>query len=179
MNPGLVDALMEASRYRSSPLLPDPELQQLSLWMMRPPFCWLHPEPPKPSSTEIVSTTPLRSCGRSRMAVTTSWPRPPDHRRLLVCQPATHVGYELIGAGMLIAGGGHGLPLDYEGWNAGRGSDTSAVQDHGAESDNFGQACRRDLCVAGRGRQFHRRSHGLGGICSISGNQASPQERPG
>jgi hypothetical protein len=28
--------------------------------------------------------------------------------------PATHVGYELIGAGMLIlAGGGHGLPLDY------------------------------------------------------------------
>jgi hypothetical protein len=61
-------------------------------------------------------------------------------------------------------------------WNAGRGSDTSAVQDHGAESDNFGQACRRDLCVAGRGRQFHRRSHGLGRICSISGNQASPQE---
>jgi hypothetical protein len=49
------------------------------------------------------------------MAVTKSWPRPPDHRRLLVCQPATHVGYELIGAGMLIvAGGGHGLPLDYE-----------------------------------------------------------------
>jgi hypothetical protein len=29
--------------------------------------------------------------------------------------PATHVGYELIGAGMLIvAGGGHGLPLDYD-----------------------------------------------------------------
>jgi hypothetical protein len=28
--------------------------------------------------------------------------------------PATHVGYELIGAGMLIlAGGGRGLPLDY------------------------------------------------------------------
>ena len=29
--------------------------------------------------------------------------------------PATHVGYELIGAGMLIvAGGGHGLPMDYD-----------------------------------------------------------------
>jgi hypothetical protein len=28
--------------------------------------------------------------------------------------PATHVGYELIGAGMLImAGGGNGTPLDY------------------------------------------------------------------
>jgi hypothetical protein len=28
--------------------------------------------------------------------------------------PTTHVGYELIGAGMLIlAGGGRGLPLDY------------------------------------------------------------------
>jgi hypothetical protein len=34
--------------------------------------------------------------------------------------PGTHVGYELIGAGMLIlAGGGRGLPFDYhelEGW---------------------------------------------------------------
>jgi hypothetical protein len=30
--------------------------------------------------------------------------------------PATHVGYELIGAGMLIlAGGGRGLPMDYDG----------------------------------------------------------------
>jgi hypothetical protein len=29
--------------------------------------------------------------------------------------PATHVGYELIGVGMLIAaGGGRGLPLDYD-----------------------------------------------------------------
>ena len=29
--------------------------------------------------------------------------------------PATHVGYELIGAGMLIlAGGGRGFPLDYD-----------------------------------------------------------------
>jgi hypothetical protein len=28
--------------------------------------------------------------------------------------PATHVGHELIAAGMLIlAGGGHGVPLDY------------------------------------------------------------------
>jgi hypothetical protein len=34
--------------------------------------------------------------------------------------PATHVGHELIAAGMMIlAGGGHGVPLDYgelEGW---------------------------------------------------------------
>jgi hypothetical protein len=29
-------------------------------------------------------------------------------------RPATHVGYEVIAAGMLIlAGGGHGVPLDY------------------------------------------------------------------
>jgi hypothetical protein len=29
--------------------------------------------------------------------------------------PSTHVGYELIGAGMLIlAGGGRGFPLDYD-----------------------------------------------------------------
>jgi hypothetical protein len=29
--------------------------------------------------------------------------------------PSTHVGHELIAAGMLImAGGGHGLPLDYD-----------------------------------------------------------------
>ena len=29
--------------------------------------------------------------------------------------PATHVGYELIGAGMLIlAGGGRGFPMDYD-----------------------------------------------------------------
>jgi|SRR5215216_1008565 len=29
--------------------------------------------------------------------------------------PATHVGYELVGAGMLIlAGGGRGFPLDYD-----------------------------------------------------------------
>jgi hypothetical protein len=29
--------------------------------------------------------------------------------------PATHVGYELVGAGTLIlAGGGRGLPLDYD-----------------------------------------------------------------
>jgi hypothetical protein len=32
--------------------------------------------------------------------------------------PSTHVGYELIGAGMLtLAGGGRGFPLDY--WRAG------------------------------------------------------------
>jgi hypothetical protein len=30
-------------------------------------------------------------------------------------RPSTHVGYELIGAGMLIlAGGGRGFPLDYD-----------------------------------------------------------------
>jgi hypothetical protein len=30
-------------------------------------------------------------------------------------RPATHVGYELIGAGMLIlAGGGRGMPMDYD-----------------------------------------------------------------
>jgi hypothetical protein len=33
----------------------------------------------------------------------------------LYASPATHVGYELIGAVILIlAGGGHGLPMDYD-----------------------------------------------------------------
>ena len=33
----------------------------------------------------------------------------------MVCHPATHVGYELIGAGMLIlAAGDRGLAMDYE-----------------------------------------------------------------
>jgi hypothetical protein len=37
------------------------------------------------------------------------------HGRVVYASPATHVGYELIGAGMLIlAGGGRGLPLDYD-----------------------------------------------------------------
>jgi hypothetical protein len=49
------------------------------------------------------------------MAATTSWPRP--RASLLgigTPAPATHVGHELIGAGMLIlAGGGQGFPLDY------------------------------------------------------------------
>jgi hypothetical protein len=41
--------------------------------------------------------------------------------------PATHVGYELIGAGMLIlAGGGRGFPLDYTNWSSGPASATSA-----------------------------------------------------
>ena len=41
--------------------------------------------------------------------------------------PATHVGYELIGAGMLIVAGNHrGLPMDYDEWSAGRAWDTSA-----------------------------------------------------
>jgi hypothetical protein len=36
--------------------------------------------------------------------------------------PATHVGYELIGAAMLIlAGGGRGFPLDYDELSAGHG----------------------------------------------------------
>jgi hypothetical protein len=49
------------------------------------------------------------------MAATTSWPRP---RGITAgswyAWPSTHVGYELIGAAMLIlAGGGNGVPLDY------------------------------------------------------------------
>jgi hypothetical protein len=42
--------------------------------------------------------------------------------------PATHVGYELIGAGMLIAAGdGRGLPLDYDELEHGPRSATSAA----------------------------------------------------
>ena len=47
-----------------------------------------------------------------------------DVRKVIACwlpaqsfpaSPATHVGYQLIGAGMLIlAGGGRGLPMDYD-----------------------------------------------------------------
>jgi hypothetical protein len=62
------------------------------------------------------STNPSKSCARSPTAVNDilaeaagitagSW----------YASPATHVGYELIGAGMLIlAGNGRGLPFDYD-----------------------------------------------------------------
>src|SRR5215203_6724888 len=37
------------------------------------------------------------------------------HRRSWYASPASHVGHELIAAGMLIlAGGGNGTPLDYD-----------------------------------------------------------------
>jgi hypothetical protein len=52
----LADAIAEVSRYRSSPFLADPALQELRLWMMRPPFCRLRSLPPvrpaKPVSDE-------------------------------------------------------------------------------------------------------------------------------
>src|SRR4030095_3574312 len=42
--------------------------------------------------------------------------------------PATHVGWELIGAGMLIvAGGGRGLPMDYDELERWTRVDTSGV----------------------------------------------------
>ena len=49
------------------------------------------------------------------MAATTSLPRLPESQPLWYAWPSTHVGYELIGAGMLIlAGNGRGLPFDYD-----------------------------------------------------------------
>ena len=49
--------------------------------------------------------------------------------------PATHVGYELIGAGMLIlAGGGRACRWTMTSLSVGRGWDSSAVRDHGAAS---------------------------------------------
>jgi hypothetical protein len=40
---------------------------------------------------------------------------PGRRERHPMTSPATHVGYELVGAGMLIAaGGGRGLPMDYD-----------------------------------------------------------------
>jgi hypothetical protein len=38
-----------------------------------------------------------------------------DHARYWYAWPSTHIGHELIAAGMLImAGGGNGTPLDYD-----------------------------------------------------------------
>jgi hypothetical protein len=68
--------------------------------------------PPRPATW----MSPLRSCVRSLMAETTSWskPRGITAGSWYAC-PATHVGYELIGAAMLIlAGGGRAFPLDYD-----------------------------------------------------------------
>jgi hypothetical protein len=50
------------------------------------------------------------------LAATLCWARPPASRRGRGTHgPSTHVGHELIGAGMLImAGGSNGTPLDYE-----------------------------------------------------------------
>ena len=49
-----------------------------------------------------------------------------DHARYWYAWPSTHIGHELIAAGMLImAGGGNGTPLDYDELGAGHGSDTS------------------------------------------------------
>jgi hypothetical protein len=61
-------------------------------------------------------TNPSKSYAKSPTAVTTSWPRPPAiEAGAWYASPATHVGYELIGAGMLIlAGDGRGLPFDYD-----------------------------------------------------------------
>jgi hypothetical protein len=45
--------------------------------------------------------------------------------------PGSHVGYELIGAGMLIlAGGGSGKPMNYDELERWAGVGLSAVRDH-------------------------------------------------
>lgn len=49
------------------------------------------------------------------MAATMCWLRPPVSPQAIDAGPSTHVGYELIAAGMLImAAGGNGKPLDYD-----------------------------------------------------------------
>ena len=51
--------------------------------------------------------------------------------------PASHVGHELIAAGMLIlAGGGMARHWTMTSWSGGRGSGTNGDQRHGAESGN-------------------------------------------
>ena len=58
----------------------------------------------------------LPSFAKSPMAVTTSLAEAAGITAgSWYAYPGTHVGYELIGAGMLIlAGGGRGFPLDYD-----------------------------------------------------------------
>ena len=62
------------------------------------------------------STNPSRSCARSPMAATTSFVEAAGLTAgFWYASPATHVGYELIGAGMLVVAGNHsGLPFDYD-----------------------------------------------------------------
>jgi hypothetical protein len=49
--------------------------------------------------------------------------------------PSTHIGHELIAAGMLIlAGGGRGSRLDYDDSSAGHALATSGERDHGRAS---------------------------------------------
>jgi hypothetical protein len=62
------------------------------------------------------STNPSRTCARSPTATTTSSPRPPGiPAGYWYAWPSTHIGHELVAAGMLIlAGNGRGLPFDYD-----------------------------------------------------------------
>jgi hypothetical protein len=65
--------------------------------------------------------------------------------------PATHVGHELIAAGMLIlAGGGRGVPLDYrelERWT--RGRIRARYKKHGMENADAGRFEQRtNRCLA-------------------------------
>ena len=59
--------------------------------------------------------------------------------------PSTHIGHELIAAGMIIlAGGGRGLPWTTTSWSGGRGSGSSRVRDHVTANGDPGRfiSCR-------------------------------------
>jgi hypothetical protein len=69
-------------------------------------------------------TNRSKSCSQIADGRNDIWPRPPGSPPAEAAgitagswyaSPATHVGYELLGSGMLIlAGGGRGLPMDYD-----------------------------------------------------------------
>jgi hypothetical protein len=69
---------MEAARYRSSPFPVDPAFQELRLWMMRPPFCRLHPAPPvRPCEPVSDDVAPPESPADSNVIVASESPTAP------------------------------------------------------------------------------------------------------
>ena len=89
--------------------------------------------------------------------------------------PATHAGYELVAAGMLIMAGGHdGKPWTLMRWSLGRASATSGAPDHVTGSDDRPLPFIRVVSQAGTAR---RPAGTLGAIAPCAGvRTATPSE---